>query len=370
LPSKLSRRHFIERAALGTGGLILGASGLASCTGSRDAAARVVRISNWPLYIDAESLADFERVTGIHTIYTEDVNDNNQFFAKLEEPLKRGQSVDRDVIVMTDWMVERMIQRGYCASLDDTLFPNKANLRTDLADTPFDPAHRFTVPWMLGMVGIAYNPRKTGRELTSIADLFDPALEGQVTFVGEMRDTVGLLMLADGRDPAQATLADVQAACATVETYRRNGQIRAFTGNEYVEDLASGNIAAAIAWSGDIAGIAADNPDLRFIAPREGGLRYADVMFVPATSDRMAEAMAWMNYVYQPAVSARIVKSTMYISPVAGALDELAKTDPVLAASPLVNPPDELRRRLHVFRALTDEEDQEYHRLFRQAIGA
>lgn len=368
----LTRRRFIEHSVLATGGMLVGTSTLAACTGGRgDAgAARAIRISNWPLYIDAETLAAFERDTGIRAEYAEDVNDNNQFFARLEEPLQRGQSVDRDVIVMTDWIVERMIQRGYCAPLDDTLFPNKANLRADLADTPFDPEHRFSVPWMLGMVGIAYNPTKTGRELASITDLFDPALKGQVTFVGEMRDTVGLLLLADGRDPGQATLGDVQAACATIETYRRNGQIRAFTGNEYVEDLASGNIAAAIAWSGDIAGIAADNPDLRFIAPREGGLRYADVMFIPSTSDRIADAMAWMNYVYQPAVSARIVKATMYISPVAGALDELASTDPVLAASPLVNPPDDLRARLHVFRALSDEEDRQFHRIFRQAIGA
>ncbi len=372
----LSRRDFLGRTAFAAGGLALAGSFLAACdpgtsgSGGSGGAPPTVRISNWPIYIDSETTSDFEKATGIHADYREDVNDNAEYFAKIAEPLKRGQSIDRDVVVLTDWTVARMIRLGYCRPLDDGLFPNKARLLEELRDVSFDPGRRYSVPWLSGMAGIAYDPKQTGRELTSVADLFDPAFRGRMTMLTEMRDTLGLIMLADGREPKSATRADVEAACATVRKYRENGQVRAFTGNDYTEDLASGNVAVAMAWSGDIEGLVGDNPDLRFIVPNEGGIRFTDNMLIPGPSDRVDGAMAWMNYVYEPAVSARIVRATRYLSPVEGAMAELSRLAPALASSPLVNPPPELRARLHVFRTLDDEEDREFSRLFQDAIGA
>ena len=367
----VSRRAFLRRSALGLGGLLAGNGVLAACGGSSGTAGpRTLRISNWPLYIDRATVADFERATGIHTEYTEDINDNAEFFAKIEGPLARHRTIDRDLIVITDWMAGRMIRRGYVAPLDDRRFPNKVNLVDDVKDVSFDPGRRYSVPWLSGMTGVGYNPEKTDRELTSINDLFDPGLKGRVTMLTEMRDTIGLVMLGMGSDPTHATRAGVEAAAARIKQARERGQIRKFTGNDYAEDLAAGNIAAAIAWSGDIQGLAADNPNLRWIAPAEGAMLYSDNMMVPSTSDREALAMAWMNYVYEPAHSAQIVAAAPYLSPVKGAGDELRKIAPALASSDLVNPPDALRRRLHVFRALSDEEERDYNRLFQDAIGA
>jgi spermidine/putrescine transport system substrate-binding protein len=329
-----------------------------------------LNISNWPLYIDKQTVPDFEKATGIKTEYTEDINDNNEFFAKIDEPLKRNQSIDRDIIVLTDWMAGRMINLGYVAPLDDAKFPNKANLVDTVKDVSFDPGRKYTVPWLSGMTGVGYNPKKTGGELTSINDIFNPKYKGQVTMLTEMRDTLGLVMLGMGKDPAKATKADVDAAAAKIKKARTSGQIRKFTGNDYAEDLAAGNIAIAFAWSGDIQGLAADNPDLRWIAPKEGAMLYSDNMMIPKTSDRKDEAMAWINYVYDPKHSAQIVAGAPYLSGAKGTGAELAKIAPDLAKSPLVNPPDDLRARLHVFRALTDAEDTEFNRIFQDAIGA
>jgi spermidine/putrescine transport system substrate-binding protein len=185
-----------------------------------------------------------------------------------------------------------------------------------------------------------------------------------------MRDSIGLVMLGDGKDPAKATLADAKAAAAKFMKARESGQIRKFTGNDYAEDLAAGNITAAIAWSGDIQGLAADNPDLKWIAPKEGAMLFSDNMMIPKTDDRQDLAMAWINYVYDPKHSAQIVAGAPYLSAVKGAGAELAKIAPELASSPLVNPPDELRARLHVFKALSDAEDTEFNRIFQDAIGA
>ncbi len=199
------------------------------------------------------------------------------------------------------------------------------------------------MPWLSGMTGVGYNPKQTGRELTSINDIFDPKFKGQVTMLTEMRDTLGLVMLGLGKDPANCTVDDAKAACAKIKKARESGHIRKFTGNDYAADLAQGNIAVAIAWSGDIQGLAADNPELRWIAPKEGAMLYSDNMLIPKTSDRPELAAAWMNYVYDPVHSAQIVTAAPYISAVKGAGEALAKIDPALAKSPLVNPPADLR---------------------------
>jgi spermidine/putrescine transport system substrate-binding protein len=384
LRQAINRRGFIRRTALGAGGLVLGNSLLAACGGGKEGAAaggdtaaaaaggggKTLRISNWPLYIDKQTVPDFEKATGIKTEYTEDINDNAEFFAKIDEPLKRNQSIDREIIVLTDWMAGRLIKLGYVAPLNDAKFPNKANLVDNVKDVSFDPGRKFSVPWLSGMTGIGYNPKKTGRELTSINDIFDPKFKGQVTMLTEMRDTIGLVMLGQGKDPTKATVADAKAAAAKIKKARESGQIRKFTGNDYAEDLAAGNIAVALAWSGDIQGLAADNPNLRWIAPKEGAMLYSDNMMIPKTDDRQDLAMAWINYVYDPKHSAQIVAGAPYLSAVKGAGAELAKIAPDLASSSLVNPPDELRARLHVFKALSDAEDTEFNRIFQDAIGA
>ncbi|MEO8634647.1 MAG: extracellular solute-binding protein [Gemmatimonadales bacterium] len=369
----LSRRQFLGRTALAAGGLTLGSAMLSAC-GKKEApapvAVKTVRISNWPLYIDTKTTTEFAAATGITAEYTEDINDNNEFFAKIEEPLKRGQSIDRDIIVLTDWMAARMIRLGYCAPIDDSKFPNKANLVDSLRNVSFDPGRKYSVPWLSGMTGVGYNPKKTGRELTSINDIFDPKFKGQVTMLTEMRDTLGLVMLGMGKDPTSCTLDDAKAACAKIKKARESGHIRKFTGNDYAADLAAGNITVAIAWSGDIQGLAADNPDLRWIAPSEGAMLYSDNMMIPKTSDRPELAAAWMDWCYNPAHSAQIVAASPYLSAVKGTGEELAKIAPDLAKSSLVNPPEELRARLHVFRALDDAEDTEFNRAFQDAIGA
>jgi spermidine/putrescine transport system substrate-binding protein len=381
LRQALSRRRFLTNSALAAGGFALGGNLLASCGGKEGGSAAggaeggggaggPVRISNWPLYIDPKTVPDFEQATGIKVEYNEDVNDNGEFFAKIDEPLKRNQSIDRDIVVLTDWMIARLIKLGYAAPLDDSKFPNKANLVDNLRDVSFDPGRKYSVPWVSGMAGLGYNPKKTGRELTSINDIFDPKFKGQVTMLTEMRDTLGLVMLALGKDPSNATQADAQAACARIKKARESGQIRKFTGNDYAEDLAAGNIAIAFAWSGDIQGLAADNPDLRWVAPKEGAMLYSDNMLIPKTSDRQAQALAFMNYVYEPTHSAQIIAETAYISAVKGTGEELAKIAPELAKSPLVNPPEDLRSRLRVFKSLSDAEDTEFNRLFQDAIGA
>ena len=193
LRQAINRRGFIRRTALGAGGLVLGNSLLAACGGGKEGAAagggdsaaaaaggsgKTLRVSNWPLYIDKQTVPDFEKATGIKTEYTEDINDNAEFFAKIDEPLKRNQSIDREIIVLTDWMAGRLIQLGYVAPLDDAKFPNKANLVDNVKDVSFDPGRKFSVPWLSGMTGIGYNPKKTGARADKHQRHLRPEVQG------------------------------------------------------------------------------------------------------------------------------------------------------------------------------------------------
>ena len=191
------------------------------------------------------------------------------------------------------------------------------------------------------MTGIAYNISATGRELKSMADLFDPEFKGRIGMLTEMRDTVGLTMLLTGKDPAtQATMDDAEEAFAMIDEANSNGQIRAFTGNDYMDDLATGNYAACIGWSGDISQLALDNPDLRFAIPEEGGMRWFDTMVIPAGAENVANAAVWMNYLYEPENAARIEAYIGYNPPVEGVREVFAASEDTaaLADNPLMFP--------------------------------
>ena len=177
-------------------------------------------ISNWVGYIDkgeGGTIADFEaKYPGTTVNYTEDVNDNAEFFGKVQPLLDQGESGGRSMFVVTDWMAKQMNDLGYLQAIDYADLPNvEANLREDLRSPEFDPDREFSVPWQTGMTGLLVN-KAEAPDVESVNDLFDPKYKGKVTVLTEMRDTVPLMLKADGIDPAEATkeewLAQIQQA--------------------------------------------------------------------------------------------------------------------------------------------------------------
>jgi spermidine/putrescine transport system substrate-binding protein len=358
---RVSRRRFLA-------GAVALAGGAAASACAREPGSKVVRFSNWPFYIDRKALPDFRRRTGIRVDYIEDINDNEEYFAKIREPLSRGRGIDRDLIVLTDSTAAQLVRLGWVSQLDRAAIPNAAQLIPDLRGAAFDPERSFTLPWVAGITGIAYNSARTGRDLTRVADLLDPALAGHVTMLTDMEDTLGLLMLGAGADPATATASDFDEAVIRLRNARDRGQIRRFTGDDYGPDLVRGDVWAAIAWSGDVVQLQRENKDLRFVVPEEGGLIWSDEMMIPRGTRNKAGAEALMNFMYDPQVSARLIAEVQFISPVAGAIDELRRIDPELASSPLIDPPDATRSRLHSFRALDDEERRRFRGAFQDVV--
>ena len=380
--SPRGRRAFLRRLAGGAAGAVVMPSLLQACgrgpggsatSGGGDRGGELV-ISSFPLYLDPGqpgapgSVERFRKDTGINLRYVEDVNDVRQFFARIRPQLAAGQPLAQDLVVLTSWMAERLIRLGWVEPLPLAEVPNARHLIPSLQNPSWDPQQRYSLPWQTGIAGIAYNIKATGRELRSVDDLFDPKLKGRVSALLEMRDTMGLLMLADGKDISGPTWEAAQPSFDRLEKARRDGQIRRFTGNDYQNDLLAGNLAACIGWSGDVAQLALEQPDLRFLVPESGGVLWADLMLMPKGARHRQEAAQWMNWVYEPVEAARIAAAVQYISPVQGVREILAK-DPATAAlarNPLMFPDAATRQRLHIFGPLGDQEEARWEERFAQ----
>jgi spermidine/putrescine transport system substrate-binding protein len=357
----LTRRELLRRAA--AGGAVMTVPGLlAACGGSTTESAattsshtlaKTLRFSNWTLYIDKKgqrhpTLDQFQKKTGVHVQYTEDINDNASFFGKIQGPLSRGQSISRDIIVMTDnsRYPSLLIKKGWLEKLDKSAIPNFKNLLPVQRHPNWDPNREYSLPWQSGMTGIAYNDKLTEPILSMDKLLDDPKLKGKITLLNEMADTITLVMLANGDDPSHVTDATFDKAIKRIKGAVDSGQVRQFTGNDYSGPLAKGDLSACMAWSGDIVQLQADNSHLHWNLPDTGGDIWTDNMLIPKGGDAFT-ASTYMNFVYDPKIAAQIADYVNYISPVLGAKAVLLKEDPAIAKNTLIFPTTEMLSNVH-----------------------
>jgi len=371
MTDQLTRRELLQRGAAGGAALTIPGL-LAACGGTSKAGAgsttshklaKTLNFSNWTLYMDVNkkkhinpSLVEFQKKFGVHVNYVEDINDNASFFGKIQGPLSRGQSIDRDIIVLTDndRYLSLMIKKGWTEKLDKSAIPNMKNL-VDVQKHPnFDPNRDYSLPWQSGMTGIAYNDTLTGPAL-SIDELFgNPKLKGKITCLNSMGDAMTLVMLSNGDDPSKVTDKSFNAAYNRIKKAVDDKQIRQFTGNDYAPPLAKGDLAAAMSWSGDIAQLG--QKQIHWNVPKDGGALWTDNMLIP-NGGNVYTASVYMNYVYDPKVQGlmeagdpkRNITGIYYIPPVVGAGEWAKKYDPTVANNPLIFPTKKMLDSVHIF---------------------
>jgi spermidine/putrescine transport system substrate-binding protein len=387
----ITRRELLRRAAVGGAAVSLpsilaacGGDGIEGQTAAQPGTTSVKKeladelvIANWPAYIDVTedgktrpTLDQFTQETGVRVRYLEEVNDNEEWFGKYQAQLAQGDDIGRDIVVLSDWMAARMIRLGYVQKKDRSAIPNEENLVESLRSPGWDPQREFSLPWQSGMTGIAYNKKQTGGPVTTIEQLLtDPKLKGRVTMLTEMPDTMGVTMAATGGDPEKVTPEAFSTAAEMIQQAVDSGQIRRFTGNDYIEDMVAGNVWAALAWSGDvISSIQPENPDVEFTVVDTGSHLWTDNMLIPLGGD-VFTASTFMNFVYDPAVAAQIEAWVYYICPVEGAKEEMVELDPEAADSPLIFPPEETLAKTFIFDAEAAD-DPDYKEQFQAVIGA
>lgn len=392
----ISRRGFLRGASLSalalSSGSLLAACGTeaakqtaASCV-SKDLSAteKALNFSNWPEYIDVATkkvggkkttviptLEDFQAQTGIQVTYNTDINDNAEFFGKVRNQLAACEPTGRDLIALTDWMAARMIGLGWMQKLDHANLPNvDANLVENLKAPAWDPHRDYSVPWQSGLTGIAYNAKYTG-EIRSMEELLTRAdLKGKISLLTEMNDTMLFMLHIIGADPENFTDDEFGQALDKLQEYVDSGQIRRFTGNDYVRDLAAGNVVACEAWSGDVIAMQFDNPDIKWVVPEEGLGLWSDNMMVPNKATHKANAEALMNYYYDPEVAATLSAWVNYICPVDGARQAMEKIDPSLVDNPLIFPDADFLSNAALFMATDEKTRTKYERDYTQVIGS
>ena len=376
LSAGISRRSVL----VGAGGL--GAAGLLTACGGggeSETAESSVRWGNWPLYLDFDeesktypTLEKFKTQTGIDAQYFEDYNDNDEFFGKVQAQLKLGEDIGYDVVTPTDWMAARWIRLGYSQKFDLANIPNNVNILDSLKSPSYDPSRESTLTWQGIMAGFGWNTEKNPKGIRTIEDLFSPQNKGKIVVLTEMRDTIGVILLSQGVDITKVTEDQFMNAVDFMSKKIADGWIRGVKGNEYAEDLTSGDATAVIGWSGDMFILASENEGkFDFAIPESGGTISGDNLMIPSTASPAGKANGekLINYYYDPVVAAEVAAYVNYVCPVKGAQAEMEKIAPELATSEYIFPTEKTSSRLNVFRSLTPDEETKWAEAFQQAQG-
>ena len=376
LNSQVSRR-----AVLAGAGAVAGAGALAACGSSSDSAGakNTVRWGNWPLYLDVDdsgknypTLQAFTKETGIDVKYFEDYNDNDEFFGKVQAQLKLGKDIGYDLVCPTDWMAARWIRLGYTQKFDAANVPNKVNILDTLASPSFDPKRESSLTWQGIMGGFGWNTAKNPKGIRTLEDLFSPANKGKIVVLSEMRDTIGIILRSQGVSLATVTEDQFMNAVDFLAKKIADGWIRGVKGNEYAEDLTSGDATAVIGWSGDMFILKSENEGkFDFAIPESGGTISGDNMMIPSTvtAEAKANTEKVINYYYEPSVAAEVAAYVNYVCPVKGAQAEMEKIDSNLAKSEFIFPSAKTMANLSVFRSLTPAEETSWTEAFQKAAG-
>jgi spermidine/putrescine transport system substrate-binding protein len=356
LPGIRTRRGFMRRA--GRGGLAFGAALslpalLAACaTPGSSQAAKDLEWANWPAYIDIDeesapdptkypSINAFIAATSIGVHYVEAIQDNADFLGTLRQDLSAGNPTGWDVITPGGWVVERMGRLGYLEEIDHSKLPNwTANCADYAKGLWFDPDNKYSLWWQGGITGIGYDPNLTGREITTFDDLLDPAFKERAGGFSDMRDMFGLALLSLGVQPENATVADVTKAQKKLLDANDRKQFRGFYGNEYYDALAAGDLAISVAWSGDISQMQLyDNPNVKFVIPDGGGMRWNDNLAIPKKAAQVDNAHKLLNYWYDPVAATTLSEYIGYFTPVKGVSEKIkADADAARAGSADASP--------------------------------
>jgi len=397
---RISRRDALRGAGLLGAGAFLAACGVegtsndeapqASGFWASQTQAGQLDFANWPLYMDVAkvngknvhpSLLAFTKETGIKINYKEAIEDNDSFLGKINPSLQAGQDPGWDLIVITDGgSIEKLIRQNFLTELDHSKLPNFAkNAGPAVRNPSYDPGNKYTLAWQSGLVGLAYNPKLTKREITSFEDLFDPAFKGKITVFGDDTDFPTMALIAVGVDPAQSTEEDWKKAAEWMKKLKP--QLREFVDNSGMADvLSSGNAWISQAYSGDIYQLnIGGSPDIKFVIPKEGATYWTDNMAIPKNAKHPLDAITYMDYVYRPEVAAQLVEGIAYITPVPAAKDQLQakaakasgeerQTVEDLVQSPLIFPTEQDLANVKRYRALTVEEEQVWDGIFQPLV--
>ncbi|MDR2076594.1 MAG: spermidine/putrescine ABC transporter substrate-binding protein [Desulfovibrio sp.] len=293
-----------------------------------------VVVYNWSEYIPQDVLDDFTKETGIKVVYST-FESNEAMYAKVK--LLRGR--DYDVVVPSTYFVELLREEKLIQPLDLSRISNFSNLDPSLLNQDYDPGNAYSIPYMCGIMGLAYNTKyiKPGT-LTSWKDLLNPELKGKIILTDDLRDAFGLALLAQGHSVNSVDPAEIRQASEFLT--RLKASVRVFDVTAIKQALISEEVWTGPIWNGDYLVAREENPDLAFLFPKEGGIPWVDSFVLTSGAANVENAYAFINYMLRPEVALRCMEEFKYTSPNLAAVNLLP---PDLRQNPILLPGPEER---------------------------
>lgn len=326
---------------MGIGGLAVAGLGLAACgvkgAGRQQSAATVrsqaqkfwakqrkhghVNFANWPLYIDTghETLKMFTKATGVTVSYSEVIQDDPSWFAKVDPEIRAGQYIGYDIMVITDgFQWADFVALGEFTPLDQSMMTNFNKYASEkFKHRSFDPGNTYGMPWASGSTGIAWNPKYIKDPIHSINDLWNPKYAGHVGMMSDIQEIANFGLYKIGVAPETSTPADWQNAASVLKKQKSAGIVRQYYDQSYISALAKGDTWISMAWSGDVfQQNLSSGTDLKFVVPDEGGTIWTDNMTIPRYAQNPVDAMMLMDWYYRPEIAALLTEGINYITAV------------------------------------------------------
>lgn len=297
----------------------------------------ILSVYNWSTYIDPEAISDFEKKFGVKVQY-DTYESNDDLYAKLK-PGNPGY----DVVFPSDYMVGIMAKENLLEELNLNNIPNLKNIDPRFVKPPFDPENKYSLPYQWGTMGLGYNIKATGGEIDSWQALFDSKYKQRVALVDELRTMLGGILIYLGHDPNTTDAKQIEQARDFLIEHKDN--IAAFAPDNGQMLLDQKQVDIAVEWSGDVFQVMEENPDLRYVIPKEGSVIWIDNIAIPKNAPHQELAEKFINFIQEPEVSAKIANFIKYATPNKKAID-LGLIDPKLAKDPTIYPPLEISEKL------------------------
>lgn len=290
-----------------------------------------VIVYNWSDYIPDDVLRAFTKETGIKVVYTT-YESNEVMHAKLKVLKGKGY----DVICPSTYVLEQMILEGLTQPLDHSKLPNMANVDPKLLNHAFDQGNKFSMPYMWGTYGIIVNTARVKEPVNSWHDLLRPEFKGKVMFYDDPRMDFGAALLATGSSPNSTDEAEIETAYKFLAQLRES--LRVFDVTAATRSMVGEEVVIGGIWNGDGQLAINENPDLKFVYPKEGVVMWLDSFAIPVGAENVDNAHAFINYMLRPEVGLRCLQEYGYST---ANLETLKLMDPELAANRTLNPSEE-----------------------------
>lgn len=337
---------------IGTTCVALAVAGLFSV--AAHAEDKVLNVYNWSDYIDKDTVAKFEKATGIKVRY--DVYDGNE---TLEAKLMAGNS-GYDIVVPTAFpFLDRQIRAGVYQKLDRSKIPNYKNLDPSLMKrvAAADPGNQHAVIWMWGTTGLGYNVKAVEKRIPnapvdSLDLIFKPEnvkklKDCGVSMLDSPTDIIPIALNYLHLDPNSTKPEDLQKAQDLLMSVRP--YIKYFNSSQYINDLANGDVCLSLGWSGDIfqaatrATEAKNGIEVKYAIPKEGTLIWFDNMVIPKDAPHPEAAYQWINFNLRPEIEAANSNFVAYANPVPASKKLM---DPAITSNPSIYPPEDVMNKL------------------------